>query len=61
MTVYTNSTLSASVTWQGLIEPIWQILPGYSQSMPSWKRRDIGLSERLLIGAVLNFPKALRQ
>ena len=61
MTVYTNSGLSASVTWQGLIEPIWQVLPGYSQSLPSWKRADIGLSERLFIGAVLNMPKELRQ
>ena len=61
MTVYTNSTLSASVTWQGLIEPIWQILPGYSQRLAIWKRTDIGLSERLLIGAVLNMPKEYRQ
>jgi hypothetical protein len=61
MTVYTNSAISASVTWQGLIEPIWQILPGYSLSLPSWKRTDIGLSERLFIGAVLNLPKEHRQ
>ena len=61
MTVYTNTTLSASVTWQGLIEPIWQILPGYSQSLSRWKRMDIGLSERLFIGAVLNLPKGFRQ
>jgi hypothetical protein len=61
MTVYTNSALSASVTWQGLIEPIWQVLPGNSQSLPSWKRTDIGLSERLFIGAVLNLPKEFRQ
>jgi hypothetical protein len=56
MSVNTNSGLSASVTWPGLIEPIWQILPGRSQSLPSWKRTDIGLSERLFIGAVLNLP-----
>ena len=61
MTVYTNPELSASVTWQGLIEPIWQTLPGYSLSLPSWKRTDIGLSERLFIGAVLNLPKEQRQ
>ena len=61
MTVYTKTALSASVIWQGLTEPIWQILPGYSQSLPSWKRRDIGLSERLFIGAVLNMPKESRQ
>ena len=61
MSVYTNSGLSASVTWPGLIEPIWQILPGRSQSLPSWKRTDIGLSERLFIGAVLNLSKEFRQ
>jgi hypothetical protein len=61
MTVYTKPALPASVTWQGLIEPIWQILAGYHQSLPRWKRMDIGLSERLLIGAVLNLPKGSRQ
>jgi hypothetical protein len=61
MTVYTNSAISASGTWQGLIEPVWQTLPSYSQSLPSWKRTDIGLSERLFIGAVLNLPKEHRQ
>src|SRR5664279_4577529 len=61
MTVYPNTALSASVTWQGLIEPIWQILPGYSQSLAIWKRTDIGLSERLFIGAVLNLSKESRQ
>jgi hypothetical protein len=61
MTVYPNTALSASVTWQGLIEPIWQVLPGKSQSLPSWKRADLGLSERLFIGAVLNLPKEFRQ
>jgi hypothetical protein len=29
--------------------------------LASWKRTDIGLSERLFIGAVLNLPKASRQ
>jgi hypothetical protein len=61
MTVYTNSALSASVIWPDPIEPIWQILPGYSQSLPCWKRTDIGFSERLFIGAVLNMPKGVRQ
>ena len=61
MIVYTKPELSASVTWQGLIEPIWQTLPGYSQSLPGWKRTDIGLSECLFIGAVLNLPKGHRQ
>ena len=60
MTVYTTSSLSARVTWPEPIEPIWQILPGYTQSLPGWKRTDIGLAERLFIGAVLNIPQEQR-
>ena len=61
MTVYTNSALSTSVIWPNPIETIWQALPGgYSQSSPSWKRTDLGLSERLFIGAVLNLPQDRR-
>jgi hypothetical protein len=56
MTVYTNYELCASVSWSEPIEPIWQVLPMYSESLPSWKRMDLGLSERLFIGAVLNQP-----
>ena len=56
MRVYTNYELCASVSWPEPIEPIWQVLPMYSQSLPSWKRTDLGLSERLFIGAVLNLP-----
>jgi hypothetical protein len=56
MTVYTSYALSASVSWPEPIEPIWQVLPGYGQSLPGWKRTDLGLSERLFIGAVLNIP-----
>ena len=57
MTVYTTSALSASIIWPDPIEPIWQALPSYSQSLPGWKRPDLGLCERLFIGAVLNLPK----
>lgn len=56
MTVYTNNELCARVSWPEPIEPIWQVLPMYSQSLPCWKRTDLGLSERLFIGAVLNIP-----
>jgi hypothetical protein len=56
MSVYTTYSLSASVIWPEPIEPIWQVLPGYGQGLPSWKRTDLGLSERLFIGAVLNLP-----
>ena len=60
MTVYTNSALSASIIWPDPIEPIWQALPNYSQSLSGWKRPDLGLCERLFIGAVLNLPKERR-
>ena len=60
MTVYSNSALSASITWSEPIEPIWQALPKYSQNLPGWKRTDLGLCERLFIGAVLNIPKERR-
>ena len=60
MTVYTTSSLSDRVTWPEPIEPIWQILPGYTQSLPGWKRTDLGLAERLFIGAVLNIPQEQR-
>jgi hypothetical protein len=60
MTVYTTSSLSARVIWPEPIEPIWQILPGYTQSLPGWKRTDLGLAERLFIGAVLNIPQEQR-
>jgi hypothetical protein len=60
MTVYTTYALSTSVIWPEPIEPIWQVLPGYDQGLPSWKRTDLGLSERLFIGAVLNLPSDRR-
>lgn len=60
MTVYSTSALSASITWPEPIEPIWQALPKYSQSLSGWKRTDLGLCERLFIGAVLNIPKERR-
>jgi hypothetical protein len=61
MTVYTIPQLSARVNWRDPIEPIWQALPGNTHSLPGWKRADLGLSERLLIAAVLNLPKDRRQ
>lgn len=60
MTVYSTSALCARGIWSDPIEPIWQVLPKYSQSLPGWKRTDLGLSERLFIGAVLNIPKERR-
>lgn len=60
MTVYPISSPSARVVWPNPIEPIWQVLPTYDQSLPGWKRADIGLSQRLFIGAVVNLPKDQR-
>lgn len=59
MTVYPTSTLSASGTWAAPIEPVWQMLPT-TECPPGYKRRDLGLSDRLFIGAVVNLPKAQR-
>lgn len=60
MTVYSNSSLSTSVIWPDPIEPVWQVLSKDNQSLPEWKRPDIGLSDRLFIGAVLNLSKERR-
>ncbi len=60
MTDYTTSSALARVTWPEPIEQIWQEFPSYAQSLPGWKRPDIGLSERLFIAAVLNLPKERR-
>ena len=62
MSVYPIITKSASeITWQNPIEPIWQMLPGQQPVMPGWKRSDLGLSDRLFIGAVVNLPKDRRR
>jgi len=61
MTVYTISALPARVIWPEPIEQIWQVLPSHGQNLPGWKRPDLGLSERLFIGAVLNLPKERRR
>ena len=60
MTVYTASAPHASVTWPEPIEPIWQMLPAANNGLPGYKRCDLGLSDRLFIGAVVNLPKAQR-
>jgi len=61
MTVYTIAAHPARVTWAEPIEQIWQEFPSHRQSLPGWKRPDIGLSERLFIAAVLNLPKERRR
>jgi len=61
MTVYPKSTFSASPIWMAPIEPIWQMLPVSEASYAGWKRPDLGVSERLFIGAVVNLPKDQRE
>ncbi len=61
MTVYTISALPPRVIWPTPIEQIWQVLPSDGESLPGWKRPDLGLSERLFIGAVVNLPKERRR
>jgi hypothetical protein len=61
MTVYPTSSNSASPNWMGPIEPIWQMLPPSEASHPGWKRPDLGASDRLFIGAVVNLPKEQRE
>ena len=60
MSVYPTTALSTRITFPEPIESIWQMLPGGGTSKPGWKRSDIGLSERLFIGAVVNLPRETR-
>jgi hypothetical protein len=48
------------MTWPDPIESIWQMLPGGESRFTGWKRPDIGLCDRLFIGAVVNLPKETR-
>ena len=61
MTVYPTFPNSASTFWQAPIEPIWQQLPINTEYQPGWKRPDLGLSDRLFIGGVVNLPKGKRE
>ena len=62
MTVYSKTNVSTSeITWANPIEPIWQMLPGDTISKAGWKRTDIGVSDRLFIGAVINLPREKRE
>jgi hypothetical protein len=48
------------MTWPDPIESIWQMLSGGGTRLTGWKRSDIGLCDRLFIGAVVNLPKETR-
>jgi len=60
MPVYPTSPFSTRMTWPDRIESIWQMLPGGESRFTGWKRPDIGLCDRLFIGAVVNLPKETR-
>ena len=60
MTVYPRSANLTSPYWPSPIEPIWQILASNDEIQPRWKRRDLGVSERLFIGAIVNLPQGKR-
>jgi hypothetical protein len=60
MTVYPNVQNMTSPVWNGPIEPIWQMMPVNETSHRGWKRQDLGLSDRMLIGSVVNLPKGQR-
>jgi hypothetical protein len=60
MTVYPNFPISAQAAWPQPAETIWQALPTPRQASATWKRPDLGLSDRLFIGAVVNIPREQR-
>lgn len=46
--------------WPEPMELIWQVLGPETDLVPRWKRPDIGLADRLFIGAVVNLPRERR-
>lgn len=52
--------LSTPVTWPAPIEPVWQTLGTAREPLPGSRRPDLGLAERLFIGAVANVPRTQR-
>ena len=61
MTVYSTIPNSARFVRQAPIELIWQTLPFNGGHHSGWKRPDLGLSDRLFIGGVINLPKGKRE
>ncbi len=60
MTVYPSSRVSARVTWPEPIESVWSVVSSDNTRRPGYKRRDLGLADRLFIGAVVNLPAERR-
>ena len=59
MELYTK-TSNTMITWPEPVETTWQILAGETLPDSDWKRPDIGLAARLLIGAIINIPRPYR-
>ncbi len=59
MAVY-QQTAAQEVLWPEPMELIWQVLGSEQELVVRWKRPDIGLSDRLFIGAVVNLPREQR-
>ena len=56
-----QQTAQPATLWPEPMEWVWQMQPGtWWEVNPRWKRRDITLSDRAFIGAVVNLPRALR-
>ena len=59
MLSYPQMAASASL-WPEPLELIWQIQPGGCTRECRWKRRDITLTDRAFIAAVVNLPRGQR-
>lgn len=59
MVVY-QQTAALEVLWPEPMELIWQVLEPGKDLVVRWKRSDIGLPDRLFIGAVVNLPRGQR-
>jgi hypothetical protein len=60
MTVYTSPAVPAGVTWPEPVESVWQMVSTDKTRLPGYKRWDLGLADRLFIGAVVNLPPVRR-
>jgi len=59
MSVYSAVVPSASVTWPDPIETVWQMLVT-QDTLSGYQRPDLGLADRLFIGAVVNLSPERR-
>jgi len=60
MTVYTFPAVPAGATWPEPIESVRQRVSAHTTRWPGYKRPDLGLADRLFIGAVVNLPPVRR-